>query len=110
LFLSGEQQERWEEFAMETLAYLSQDAETRQKYALREKAIRDERSRLLAAEEQGLARGEKVGRVAGLKEGLKEGKRQIAANMLKAGMAPERVAELTELSLDEVLMLRENEI
>lgn len=107
LFLSGRRMEQWEEYAMdepelkkaiETLQYLSRDAETRQKYEVREKALRDERSRLIAAERKGEQAGLRKGRV----EGKLEGKRQTAVNMLRAGMSPEMVAQFTELPLDEV--------
>jgi predicted transposase/invertase (TIGR01784 family) len=114
LFLSGKIQEHWEELAMdepelkkamETLVYLSQDKETRQKYELREKVLRDERSKLVEAERRGELRGELKGEQVGIAKGVAEGKRLTAINMLQAGMAPELIAQLAELSVEEVAQL-----
>ncbi|EOH90789.1 hypothetical protein [Enterococcus pallens] len=38
----------------------------------------------------------------------KEGKLEVAANLLKKGMTPEEVAELTELSIERINELKEN--
>ena len=37
-----------------------------------------------------------------------EGKLEVAANLLKKGMTPEEVAELTELSIERINELKEN--
>ena len=42
------------------------------------------------------------GKAAGLKEGLAEGRADIARNMIRESFPPERIAQLTGLSQDDV--------
>jgi len=46
--------------------------------------------------------GEKVGLKKGLKEGHKNAQLTIARNLLKMGITPEKVAEATGLTLEEI--------
>jgi predicted transposase/invertase (TIGR01784 family) len=49
---------------------------------------------------------EQEGKEKGLKQGRQEGIRQVAINLLKAGMAVEQVVTLTNLSIEEVRQLQ----
>ncbi|MEM7496248.1 MAG: hypothetical protein AAF471_09155, partial [Myxococcota bacterium] len=52
--------------------------------------------------EEGLAEGEKKGREEGREEGLEEGLELAAARMLKQGLDPKTVAEITDLPLERI--------
>ena len=54
-----------------------------------------------------MAQGRAEGLALGREEGILEGKKLTARNALRMGLAPEQVARLAELSLAEVLQLRE---
>lgn len=56
---------------------------------------------------EGMAQGRAEGLALGREEGILEGKKLTARNALRMGLAPEQVARLAELSLAEVLQLRE---
>lgn len=60
----------------------------------REKAERDERSRLHYAEKKGLEQG--------LERGLEQGRREMVQRMLTSGLSFEEIARLTGLTLQEV--------
>ncbi len=52
--------------------------------------------------------GRQEGRQEGLEKGLEIGLHKAAANLLKKGMGLEEVAEVTELSQDQVETLQQN--
>ncbi|MFB9753592.1 hypothetical protein ACFFNY_18650 [Paenibacillus hodogayensis] len=80
--------------AMDTLEFLSQDAETRLGYESRLKFLRDEASRIQGAKEEGKTEGEK--RKA----------EQIALNMLSMGYSVSDIAKITELSEADIQALK----
>lgn len=103
LFLKSEDTTNWEVLkvneptlgkAMTALEYLSQDAEARRMYEMRQKALHDEASMLEGAR----AEGESIGRS---KEKL-----EVAQNMLDKGMDIAIIAELTGLSAEQLNSLR----
>ncbi|MDR1870904.1 MAG: hypothetical protein LBS60_03080 [Deltaproteobacteria bacterium] len=63
--------------------------------------------RELSYEEYGEAK-EARGRVKGEARGARNTSLKIAANLLKKGFPPEEVAELVELSLDEVKKIQQS--
>ena len=71
--------------------------ELREIYESRMKWERDQTSRIQDAK----AEGRKEGR----KEGLEEGMEKVALNMLKSGLPVEQIANLTELTQEEVQAL-----
>lgn len=102
-FLGGKRQEEFEDMAKkdeyieeayDELKKLSMDEQKRLEYEWREKAIRDYNSQMKSAERRGEKRGEKRGEHLTLK--------RLAGNMTLKGMAPEEIAELLEISPDEV--------
>lgn len=76
--------------AMTVLEFLSQDAESRRLYEMRQKALHDEASSMEGAREE----GEKLGEL--------KGKLEVANKMLAKGMDMESVSELTGLSIEEL--------
>lgn len=103
LFLKSEDTTNWEVLkvneptlgkAMTALEYLSQDAEARRMYEMRQKALHDEASMLEGAR----AEGESFGNL--------KGKLEVAENMLSKGMDLAIVAELTGLSTEQLEQLR----
>ncbi|GBF76791.1 hypothetical protein PA598K_05283 [Paenibacillus sp. 598K] len=103
LFLKSEDTTNWEVLkvneptlgkAMTALEYLSQDAEARRMYEMRQKALHDEASMLEGAR----AEGESIGRS---KEKL-----EVAQNMLDKDMDIKTIAELTGLSAEQVGKLK----
>jgi predicted transposase/invertase (TIGR01784 family) len=84
--------------AMTALEYLSQDAEARRIYEMRQKALHDEASMLAGAREE----GESKGRVLGLYEKSVE----IAQKMLAKGMDMEEITELSGLTVKEIMRLK----
>lgn len=102
-FLGGKRQEEFEDMAKkdeyieeayDELKKLSMDEQKRLEYEWREKAIRDYNSQMKSAERRGEKRGEKRGERLTLK--------RLAGNMALKGMDPEEIAELLEISPDEV--------
>lgn len=98
LFLKSDNTENWEVLkmqepelgkAMTVLEFLSQDAEARRLYDMRQKALHDEASSIEGAR----AEGEKQGTV------------KIANKMLGRGMDWETVSELTGISIEELKKL-----
>ena len=73
------------------------------------KTIRDNNSRLEAAERRGEARGEKRGEKRGLKRGLAEGAHnqaiETARRLIQMNLTFEQIADATGLSVDEVKSL-----
>ncbi|WP_270169817.1 Rpn family recombination-promoting nuclease/putative transposase [Paenibacillus sp. SYP-B4298] len=103
LFLKSEDTTNWEVLkvneptlgkAMTALEYLSQDAEARRMYEIRQKALHDEASMLEGAR----AEGESIGRS---KEKL-----EVAKNMLDKGMDVTTIAELTGLPTEQLSKLK----
>jgi len=107
LFLKSEDTTNWEVLkvneptlgkAMTALEYLSQDAEARRLYEMRQKALHDEASMLEGAREEGERRGESIGRT-------KE-KMDVALKLLSMGVNIVSVAEATGLSEEELQKLK----
>ncbi|GGI45773.1 transposase [Paenibacillus marchantiophytorum] len=99
LFLKSDNTENWEVLkmqdpelgkAMAVLEFLSQDAEARRLYEMRQKALHDEASLREGAREEGELKG-KI-----------EGKLEVAAKMLSKGMDMESVSEFTGISIEEL--------
>jgi len=61
----------------------------------------------LIGEARGEQRGEQRGRLEGEQQGILQGKQQIARNLLKSGMTVDRVMKLTDLPLEVVQSLRD---
>ena len=61
----------------------------------------------LIGEARGEQRGEQRGRLEGEQQGILQGKQQIARNLLKSGMTVEQVVKLTDLPLEVVQSLRD---
>ncbi len=68
--------------------------------------VSDEKTRLIVATQNGhdagLAEGLERGRSEGIEVGQEEKAREIAANLLKAGIPVEQVATFTNLSIEQV--------
>jgi predicted transposase/invertase (TIGR01784 family) len=75
------------------VVYLSRDESSRVLAEAREKARRDEEGRL------------KFGIQEGLRKGERKALRNVALRALKDNMSPEKIAELTDLSLGEIQRL-----
>ncbi len=82
--------------ANEEYEYLTGDEAERRLALLREEAIRDEKTMLRSSREEGIEIGKK------------ENKIEIAKNMLKKGMNISVIAEITELSVEEIEKMKEN--
>ncbi|MGG0937281.1 Rpn family recombination-promoting nuclease/putative transposase [Brevibacillus centrosporus] len=100
LFLKAESETKLEELAMSeptirkavnVLEFLSQDAEARRLYEMREKALKDELNMVEGAKE----------------EGRTEGKAVIVRNMLAKGLNVAEISELTGLTIAEVEKLKQ---
>lgn len=103
LFLKADSETKLEELAMSeptirkavnVLEFLSQDAEARRLYEMREKALKDEANMIQGAKEEGRTEGERQKAL------------EIAREMLAEGDSPERVAKLTKLPLEEIEKLK----
>jgi predicted transposase/invertase (TIGR01784 family) len=100
LFLRSHNKENWEVLkvqepelgkAMTVLEFLSQDAEARRLYEMRQKALHDEASLVEGARE----------------EGEQKGKLEVAANMLLKGMDIGLVSELTGIPMEDLKKLNQ---
>jgi predicted transposase/invertase (TIGR01784 family) len=100
LFLRSNNKENWEVLklqepelgkAMTVLEFLSQDAEARRLYEMRQKALHDEASLVEGARE----------------EGEQKGKLEVAANMLSKGMDINLVTELTGIPMEDLKKLNQ---
>jgi predicted transposase/invertase (TIGR01784 family) len=98
----------WEELAMDTpglkkamttLEFLSQDKEMRALALAREKALRDEISKLNWVKREGIAEGEQKGKELG--------KLEVAKNLLNKGMNVLEILEVTGLPESEIAKLKE---
>ena len=100
--------------AVGVLRELSADERTRMIAEREEKARRDELTRMRGAEEKGfdrgvgvgVERGRKEGREEGREEGLLEGKKQIAKNMIIAGLSTDAIIQMTGLSAKDIEELK----
>lgn len=93
--------------ALEDLTVLTQDQLERERYESRLKAQRDERSRLLYAEDEGMARGMARGLEQGLEQGREEGRTEILVRhihfcqrLLKHPLTP--AEQLREMPVEEM--------
>ncbi|MDR2088604.1 MAG: Rpn family recombination-promoting nuclease/putative transposase [Clostridiales Family XIII bacterium] len=94
------------EKAVAVLARLSADERARMLYESREKARRDEASRMKSALRDGMEKGLAEGKAEGKTEGLAEGKAEVAKNALAMGLADDQIEKLTGLSRAEIEKLR----
>nr|WP_326074298.1 Rpn family recombination-promoting nuclease/putative transposase [Paenibacillus alba] len=102
LFLKSDNTDNWEVLkmqepelrkAMTVLEFLSQDAETRRLYEMRQKALHDEASSMEGAREEGERQGELKGRL------------EVATKMLAKGMDMESISDFTGLPIEELKKL-----
>ncbi len=77
---------------------VSQDPEVLLAYEARRKALLDEKS--------ALKRAEKQGEIIGEERGKKKAIMKVALSMIQKGMDNETIAELTELTWEEIEQLR----
>ena len=105
------------EEAYDELKKLSMDEQKRLEYEARQKAIRDYNSQMKSAREYGLKKGMEEGIEQGIEQGIKQGKAQGERSVLQKlirkkkekGMSLAMIAELLEMTLNEVEEL-DNEI
>ncbi|MEK3913022.1 hypothetical protein [Paenibacillus sp. FSL H7-0331] len=76
--------------AMDTLEFLSQDAETRRLYEMRQKFLHDEASMLAGAREEGEAAGEHKKAI------------EVAKKLLARGADITSIADISSLSEEEI--------
>ena len=89
--------------AMSELEKISKDKELKRVAELREKAIRDEKSGLRYAREDGLKEGlEKRTRTTEKKNGMKETEIKIAKKLKQENMSIEKISKITGLTKEEV--------
>jgi predicted transposase/invertase (TIGR01784 family) len=76
------------------------------------KVYRDLKNSIDTAVEQGREEGRAQGLVEGRAEGLVEGQvqqaRKIARNLLEAGLDPEKISQMTDLSITEIRELEDS--
>ena len=75
----------------------------------KEKVLRDYNAAIEDNREEAEQKGIKKGIQVGIQEGRQEEKIDNAINFLKLGIAPDIVAKGVDLSVDEVLRLKQNE-
>ncbi|BFH16157.1 hypothetical protein J6TS7_11440 [Paenibacillus dendritiformis] len=93
--------------AEDRLASLASDAETRRRYALREKALHDHASLLQDARMAGFQEGIEQGIEQGLEKGFEQGIYQTAANMLKEGLDTAFICRITGLDAAQLERVKE---
>jgi predicted transposase/invertase (TIGR01784 family) len=91
--------------AVVVLKELSTDERTRMIAEAREKARRDEASRINSAEKRGREEGREVGREEGREEGKREKAIAVARKLLGLNMPIDEIAEATDLSCEEIKAL-----
>ena len=123
-FLGGKNREEFEDMAKKDeyideayneLKKLSVDEQKRMEYELRQKAIRDYNSQMKSAEkrgekrgeERGEKRGEERGKRLGIEIGTRQTLKRIIGNRIEKGDSMEEIAELLEISAEEVQELAE---
>ena len=100
--------------AKEELDRLNGDYEIQRLAELREKAIRDEASRIYSATQKAIEQGLEQGREQGLKQGLQQGREEgkkeekilIAKRLLQLGISVSDIAKTTDLTEEEVVKLK----
>ena len=85
--------------ANERQIYVSEDAEIRRVYEMRELALMDERVSLSDAREEGLEEGLLRGMEKGREEGKEEKRIEIARKALAEGATPEFIQKITGLDI-----------
>lgn len=80
--------------------------EVRELIEAREKAERDEISRMRTAEARGLKKGTERGLKQGLEQGLERGRREVALGLLRQGVAMEIIENATGLSRKQIEALK----
>lgn len=85
------------------LARLASDAETRRRYALREKALHDRASLLQDARTAGFEEGIEQG----IEQGFEQGIYQTALNMLKEGLETTFISRITGLDAAQLECVKE---
>lgn len=93
--------------AVEELETMSEDEELRRLADLRLKAERDEKSRMLYAEEHGIQIGEARGEERGLQKGKAERNIEIAKELLRFGVDIKIISQSTGLNQDEIEKLKQ---
>ncbi len=89
------------EKAVDVLEHMYLTADERESYEARLKWLRDEEMALKKAKEEGKIEGKYEGKI----EGKQESQLEIAQEMLKKGIEPSLVAEITKLSLAKIKTL-----
>ena len=84
--------------ASEELEYLTGDEAIRRKAFLREKALKDYVTNMDGAREEGLEKGEKIGK----EKGKQQEKMEIAKKMLKEKMPKDVIIKITGLKEEEI--------
>lgn len=92
--------------AREELAYLSGELDFQDMVQSRADFLRDQYSYNAQARRDGLAEGKKEGIKEGKKEGEKKKQKEIAKKLIKLEMPIEQIAEVTELTKEEIIKLK----
>jgi len=71
-------------------------------------AEQDAKGKLIAAEKKGKVTGRAEGRIEGKKEGKTEEKKEVIERCLKAGMSVDIIAQIVDLSTDEVERIKDH--
>jgi predicted transposase/invertase (TIGR01784 family) len=84
---------------------VNMDADTRLKVINKMTTERDLRNQMAYARQEAIEEGLAEGLAKGLAKGLAEGRAEMATKLLAKGMSVEDIAEVTEMSIDEILNL-----
>ena len=88
------------------LRELSEDEENQRIAELREKHILDTQDIYETGLDEGYKRGEKAGKIEGKREGINEEKVKIAKKLLNKNMPIDQIIEVTELTKEEILKIK----
>lgn len=88
--------------ATDIIDQMSMNPEEWEMYMSRKKAIINYNSGIYQAKEDGKKEGLKQGIEQGIEQGIRKEKLKVAKELLKTGMAVEKIVEITELSKEEV--------
>ncbi|MCI3921083.1 Rpn family recombination-promoting nuclease/putative transposase [Paenibacillus sp. TRM 82003] len=91
----------------ELLIRLSGDEETYRLYEAREHSLMERNSLIADGIAKGMEQGIEKGIEKGMEQGIEQGKVDIAKNMLKKGMEPELIAEVTGMSVEQIHAIEE---
>jgi predicted transposase/invertase (TIGR01784 family) len=94
------------EKAAERLVEVSEDAATRRRLERELILEMDQRDRINAGREEGLQKGREEGIEEGIERGILQGKRETALAMKKKGFDHETIAQITGLSVDEIIKIK----